>query len=564
MTTIKKHISKRSLPSFIHEDYPLFVSFVESFVEFMETEKGAVDIVKNLKEYRDIDTTLEEFVDRLTDEYMAGIPKEILADKRLVAKHINEFYANKGNEASYRFLFQLLYGDNIEFYYPKLDILRASDGKWDEPISVKILLENAKDLFKFESNKITGYTSGSTAIVESAFLITERNLNVVELSLSSINGLFLPDEDITIIYDGVTYAFPLLEIFTHINVLEGGSGYRIDDIIPVLDIDDKEIAKAEVVSVTLGSVTDLSVDTAGFGYNGELRKVVTFGELTAEATFNGDLLNTVILDGSDSASSGEDYFDYTFDQTITSVDVPSVGDKIFVFDDDTGLGANAEGIISVVSETGNILEVVLTRKGDGYSAPIAFIQTETGQDGVVGVVGGAGSIKTMRLSNFPIVLNTDKDSNEEFTHVTIDFSGVGDENAEASLDSGVMGFYRGRFLNDDGWLSSAKYLQDNRYYQDFSYVLKTSLPINRYRDIIKKIVHPAGLAMFGEISILDSIDNNANIVYNFITIFSISSVTNNADIYDSYVKFFDAGQPVLDSDGNHLPDYMRDSNNIHI
>ena len=42
-------------------------------------------------------------------------------------------------------------------------------------------------------------------------------------------------------------------------------------------------------------------------------------------------------------------------------------------------------------------------------------------------------------------------------------------------------------------------MQDNLYYQDFSYVVKTNTDVETYRDKILELVHPAGMALFGEI-----------------------------------------------------------------
>jgi len=58
------------------------------------------------------------------------------------------------------------------------------------------------------------------------------------------------------------------------------------------------------------------------------------------------------------------------------------------------------------------------------------------------------------------------------------------------------------FIGADGKLSeSSKHMPDNLYYQEFSYVIKVGLSIDKYRDAVKRILHPVGLAMFGQVSI---------------------------------------------------------------
>ena len=58
----------------------------------------------------------------------------------------------------------------------------------------------------------------------------------------------------------------------------------------------------------------------------------------------------------------------------------------------------------------------------------------------------------------------------------------------------------------DGRLSeSSKNIQDSFYYQDFSYVIKVGNSINIWRDAVKRILHPVGLALFGEVSVQTSV-----------------------------------------------------------
>ena len=83
---------------------------------------------------------------------------------------------------------------------------------------------------------------------------------------------------------------------------------------------------------------------------------------------------------------------------------------------------------------------------------------------------------------------------------TIDASQVGDGNAILTAQLGALAEYDGYFTGTQGLLSGQGKLQDNYYYQDFSYVIKTDVDVATYRNKILDLVHPAGLAMFGEVS----------------------------------------------------------------
>ena len=62
----------------------------------------------------------------------------------------------------------------------------------------------------------------------------------------------------------------------------------------------------------------------------------------------------------------------------------------------------------------------------------------------------------------------------------------------------------GFFSDDLGKLStSSQKIQDSYFYQDFSYVIRSQIPVSDWREIIKNSTHPAGFLVFGEV-ILDS------------------------------------------------------------
>ena len=60
----------------------------------------------------------------------------------------------------------------------------------------------------------------------------------------------------------------------------------------------------------------------------------------------------------------------------------------------------------------------------------------------------------------------------------------------------------GKYINQDGHLSEgSKKIQDSLYYQDYSYVIRVSESINKWRDSIKRAVHPSGFYVTGEVNI---------------------------------------------------------------
>ena len=80
--------------------------------------------------------------------------------------------------------------------------------------------------------------------------------------------------------------------------------------------------------------------------------------------------------------------------------------------------------------------------------------------------------------------------------------------SQASITAtiGTIGTTAGAFENDKGKISdSLMKIQDSYYYQDFSYVVRVGAAIADWRGSVKKAVHPAGFAMFGEVSVTSQV-----------------------------------------------------------
>jgi hypothetical protein len=71
--------------------------------------------------------------------------------------------------------------------------------------------------------------------------------------------------------------------------------------------------------------------------------------------------------------------------------------------------------------------------------------------------------------------------------------------------SGVIG-EAGSYKDTKGFLSWDQRLQDNYYYQEFSYVVRSQTALKTYRNIVRDVIHPAGTKLFGQIDLETEID----------------------------------------------------------
>lgn len=76
-----------------------------------------------------------------------------------------------------------------------------------------------------------------------------------------------------------------------------------------------------------------------------------------------------------------------------------------------------------------------------------------------------------------------------------------------------QGSSEGYFDTRSGFLSSVDKIHDGEYYQDYSYEIKSRVPLQKYASVLKSIVHTAGTTFFGKVIIDSAPDfNGSNII----------------------------------------------------
>ena len=165
---------------FIKKEGPNFIAFIKAYYEYLEQTDKQQHELKKLVEYKDIDDTLDEYIEYFRRTLLAEIPETIVADKRLLAKNIKDFYQSKGTKLSYELLFRILYNEDVEVNYPADQILKVSDGDWR--IDRYVTTTHDRNNLTFIGKTVTGQDSGATALVENVV----RELFVTELLIRFI------------------------------------------------------------------------------------------------------------------------------------------------------------------------------------------------------------------------------------------------------------------------------------------------------------------------------------------------------------------------------------------
>ena len=142
MSTLKPNPSivvNYQAPEFIRSDYAKFITFLQKYYEYLEQDNKALDVIRNLDSYNDIDEQTDDNV--LTTFYtlfLPDFPQVVRADKKFVLKNIVEFYNSKGSIDSVKSFFRILYGEEVEIYLPKVDVLKLDAGVWNKVFKIKI------------------------------------------------------------------------------------------------------------------------------------------------------------------------------------------------------------------------------------------------------------------------------------------------------------------------------------------------------------------------------------------------------------------------------------------
>ena len=258
------HVAEQ-FPSFVSEDHPRFIQFMESYYEWTQSLNGVLKKSQTISEQQDIDTADDIFQEQLFKEFLVNVPRNVSVNKATILKHIKQFYRAKGTEKSYVFLFRLLFNTKVNLYYPKVDILKASDGKWIKNKTIR-LISTTQDAAGLKGKRIIGTISNSSAFVERTLVITEDAFSGLELffNISSITGEFYANEPVKS-EDGKLLGI-ISPIPVEYTIIHGGGEYKVDQTFYINHIGKGARVRVSEVDSD-GKILALTIERYGLGYS---------------------------------------------------------------------------------------------------------------------------------------------------------------------------------------------------------------------------------------------------------------------------------------------------------
>jgi hypothetical protein len=421
-------VVSRQIPEFIREDYPTFVAFVEAYYEYLQ-EQGV-----DLSAARDIDKTLDEFIIEFKKELAHNLP-QITGDERFLLTHIKDQYLSKGSEASYKLLFRLLFGKKVELTYPGTQMLRVSDGRWNQEISVFAKVDFG------DPQEIVGKLVDIQTSTRLIRVLVDRKEDLVG------------EVDRIVALGGNIYEFFLDKKF--FGVLKATDKIKYKDTFqatilpatqtPIIRQPGKNFRVGQVFEVRSGTGTGALLKVTAVDDNNGIKyaEFIKFG-IGYTADFAVNLLATNTVNASQLA--------------VASASSSRSGDNLTI--GDRTLGFDEQGYVNL---------------GD-------FVSYEY-VDGTY-----AGSI----IREFSL----------SFRNAQI----ASDEPAIIEVNLGALVRYPGYFTSNAGFLDDSIFIQDSKYYQAFAYVIRIDERLSSYKSAVKTMLHPAGMALFGEYNITNNVD----------------------------------------------------------
>ena len=157
-----------------------------------------VQNIQQLLDYADVDKTIQGFLTKFRNSFLTSIPDSLHSsiNKRNLIKNIKSLYQAKGTKRASEIFFKLLFNEDAEIRYPKDNILRISDGKWDTKKIIRCTEVGTSDATNLigqtitQANDPTSATiNEATAIVEDVFKFIIGGTTVVELVLVIVQFL---------------------------------------------------------------------------------------------------------------------------------------------------------------------------------------------------------------------------------------------------------------------------------------------------------------------------------------------------------------------------------------
>ena len=438
------------IPEFIREGYPLFLEFVKQYYRFLD--QGAEFDVGDAM---DIDDAPNAMIDQFYNTYARGLPTPVAFSKREFLRYCKEFYSSKGTPDSFNFLFKAFFNQEARISLPGDQMLRLSDGHWQQycSVDIQVLFGNASD-FIFEGAILDWSNANGhyNPTVKSVSMLTgPAKYRIVYPKGQTFN---LITDQIINVYSGnaIVFRYKLVKSPSYIEIMLPGTGFQVGSVVIFKGTQKDTIARVKSLTSAAG-IGSLEILEYGFDHT------------DGDVSLNSPYANV--------PSPGS--------YTLTSV---NVGGSI----------QYSLSIVDYLQTTENITATYTVSSGNPYVAN--------------GYVNAFYTAETQAFS--------------QITTVAIPTNGITDgsltyaqwlaSRAMLRIHNEIISVRPGKYITNQSLISdNFSRIQDSKFYQIYSYLISSNVDESQYKQVLG-LVHPAGLARFGEITKVSNFDIGSEII----------------------------------------------------
>lgn len=245
------------LPSFVSEKYPLFVDFMKAYYEWSEQHGNPRAEAVRINTYRDIDTTVDDFVQYFKSEFLFGFDSTVsqVDDEKLV-KIIRDLYQEKGNTRSVELLMRLVFNTEAEVQIPKDLVFKTSDS---DSITTRVIkttrVSGVPAIESVVGGKViqratTRFSSEvGSALIEDIDISKNDGIQFVTLKVKDVSGFFEPNKDIEFVKGATLLYETCLPQISSINIGKTGENFAINEEVKVEDSSNRLVGSSFIQSV---------------------------------------------------------------------------------------------------------------------------------------------------------------------------------------------------------------------------------------------------------------------------------------------------------------------------
>lgn len=433
------------IPEHIRDSGSMLPEFLTTYYKYVDQREKGNGLILNHSANIDIDRTLTKYIDKFYDQYGGKLPVETALNKRNFIKLLSQIYEAKGTDRAYKLLFKCLWGETIDVSYPGEKILRTSDGRWTQSSFIVVETSNGFSSSALPAGEFSALVRSDT----NSFAVGITSTEMLDATFTRMlfqaytrapieagQEVLVYDSFGSVIFGGIVRATP-----SKLAIVSGGKNWKLGQVF-----------------VLKGSISDTICRVTNIGDHG-------------------------ICTGVEIIQYG---WGHQSNQTFVVSPHHAVPPKPSVFVSSTVISTAPlvqEHTIEITDSTSYTAD---TTSGT-QSQAIGNSRSYFAQDYLMPSYLGYEVLVQAGVSNVP-------------SNIVIDYGLTYDEWKESLMTVRLMDHdlvkTRGYYRTDDSLIShSGVKLQDNFYYQMFSYLIETSLDTAVYKDAID-LLHPAGLKRF--------------------------------------------------------------------